>query len=259
MTFLLVLIFVAAFFWGLSWIMRARVQAAAVKLDERLRKVYAPRHEYREVRPEEFPHLDLAWYDRMAEGLRARGFRGKGDLEDLTVSAAFPETRTFIRVMTAEDDTLSAGFYQARVTGPTLKMIQARGMDSLRVLDLQTEFEDGRFVSTTNAEMSASIQVPAEIIREVHPAETSADELLQRHRVRLDRFRQGNPGVEAVPMSGMAALIASANRQNALRAAHREGQGGFVTREEIRRIARASDQQTAGEILADEMEKLHKK
>lgn len=259
MTFVLILIGLAVFFWALSRIMQAKIQAAAVKLDERLRKVYAPRHDYREVRPEDFPLLDRSWYDRMAQDLRTRGFRFQVDLEDLTVSSAFPETRTFIRVMTAEDDTLAAGFYQAKVTGPTLKMIQARGMDSLRVLDLQTEFEDGRFVSTTNAEMSGSIQVPAEIIREVHPAEATADELLRRHRARVEMFRQGNPGVEAVPLTGTTALIASANRQNALRAAHREAQGEFVTREEIRRIARASDQQNAGEVLADEMEKLHKK
>ncbi len=82
---------------------------AARKIKDNLEATYAPAHEYRVVKAEEFPWVDLRFYDRAASELEGLGFRRLGDVENLTLTRANPSLRTFIRILASPDGAVSAG------------------------------------------------------------------------------------------------------------------------------------------------------
>jgi len=47
-----------------------------------LETTFQPTHHYVSVSAQSFPHLDLTFYDRTANGLRAKRFRSLADVED---------------------------------------------------------------------------------------------------------------------------------------------------------------------------------
>lgn len=210
---------------------------AARKIKENLEATYQPAHEYQVVSAEQYPWVDLAFYDRAAAELEGLGFRRLADVENLTMTRTNPSMRTFIRILVSQDGTVSAGIYDIKIRG-WMRCLQWIGLvpKKLSTVDLETEFTDGRFLMTHNSPQAALMKAPTQFDVEVHPAAMSADTLLDAHLVRLRRRLASEPGVQPCVVRTLDDAFASQKRQEAIKHAHRKSIG-WVTKEELERLA----------------------
>lgn len=224
---------------------------AARKIKDNLEATYAPQHEYASVEPEQFPWVDRAFYERTASELEGLGFRRLADMENLTLSRANPQLRTFIRIMTSKDGDVSAGIYDIKIRG-WMKGLQWIGLvpKKLSTVDLETEFEDGRFLITHNSPQASVMKAPPQFEVDVHPCGTSADRLLEAHLVRLRKRLAAEPGARPCVIRTLDDALASQKRQEAIKHAHRKGIG-WVTREEMDRLAMPGAKGVARDIHAE--------
>ncbi len=174
----------------LLWLLDARTRRAARRgareALEMNKALYSGTHEFVGVDPTQFRRVDLRYYDSTRSWLEREGFRMLGDVEDLTVTRQSPLLRTFIRVLSGDDGTVVAGIYHVRPTG-FMRLLQAIGLmpRNMRVLDLQTEFDDGRFVVTSNTEGVDTTTSPSSILLHRVPLAKRPDRLLSLHRQRV--------------------------------------------------------------------------
>jgi hypothetical protein len=102
-------------------------------------------YEYGPARVENFPWLDARYYATAQHELEQAGFRCFGDVENLSISSAFPRFRTAIRELVSGDGTVIAFVWQIRD-----RRFLGRRRTDIRAVELRTEFSDGTFLSTTN-------------------------------------------------------------------------------------------------------------
>ena len=223
------------------------VERAAHEILATIEATYKPAHDYVLVDTKEFQHLDIRYYDRTARVLSVEGFRQLADVEDRTITAT-PNgvlMPVLIRSMLAKDGTLAAFMYHPRIKSLTLRALLwlLRRLPG-KVVDMQTEFDDGTFVVTTNAVSAAAIDLPALISAEFMPANSSPLGIFQRHLTRVAAHAAERPGIRARSIRSHAELVASQNRENAIKAAYR-GQVVGISREELDRLTLLSKRNTS--------------
>jgi hypothetical protein len=198
-------------------------KAAANRVVELNKAVYGSEpYEYRMVQPLEFPELDSEFYDRARSWFQAQGFRFLGDRENVTLSRIMPQARTFIRTMVSADGTIFGGAYH-------VKLQRVRGLPAeARVIEFETEFSDGTFVTTSNAPATARTLEVSGIHAERFPGETSADELLRTHRERLAGVAESRPPLTATRLKTMDDVISFQRRMQALGATYKHSIGYLV-------------------------------
>ena len=210
-------------------------EKGAAQLLESIEATYVPTHQYVPADPAQFRHLDLKFYDRALAELQASGYRHACDVEDLTISNA-PHNlmqRIMIRSMLSRDGTVMASAYD-----PKLKFLWRILLTILRlkpkpVLDFETEFDDGGFFVTSNAQTAAAMQAPPMIVTEYFPAGTPAA-VLQAFHAEGVRAYTALTGASPRVIADHEELVESQNRMNAIKSAFRNELGG-ITREELER------------------------
>jgi hypothetical protein len=222
-------------------------EKAAHEILDLIEATYQPTHDYVVADPRAFRHLDIAFYDRIARLLASKGYRTVADLEDKTITNApgvlMP---VLLRTLLSRDGTVIAALYHPRIRSLGLRLlIWLLGKRPGKVIDFETEFEDGSFVATSNAKGADGIGVPPQISSAFIPS-ASLHELHQHHLVRVAAHRAARHDVAPRVMRDLAELIASQNRMNALKAAYR-GEVGGVSKEELDRLARPGNR-VVGEI-----------
>ena len=142
-----------------------------------------------------------------------------------------------IRSMLSKDGAIMTALYYPRIKPLGVRiLLWMLGKLPGKVIDMETEFQDGSFVLTSNAAGAAAIDLPTLISAEHMPAKSSVLGVLQRHIVRVTAHAAARPGVTSKKIATHAELLASQNRMNALRAAFR-GEIGGITKEELDRLA----------------------
>lgn len=217
---------------------RAQANAGAKSLVSSVKSIYAGDHEYKTVSPAEFGWMKLEHYETMKRELTERGFTHLEDIENLTLTRAFPATRTFLRSFTGVEGTVQAGVYDLTPRGVMRLMQMVGGMASdFRTLDLQTELTNGRFVlSTTADKRMASGSVPPEAEAEYYPKSIPLDALLEAHIARVQRALDAAPGTDMVRVTTAAEARECQRRLQRLINRFRGG-GAFLTAEDIARAA----------------------
>jgi hypothetical protein len=88
---------------------------------------------------------------RRPRGLTKAGYRHLGDVVDVTSAKASRWARAVIRVMLSGDGRVTAGIYHVKLSGFP-RLLQLVGVLSRNMLcvSLETELDDGTFVTTTN-------------------------------------------------------------------------------------------------------------
>lgn len=173
----------------------------AERITEMQRAVHSEPHEYAPVRVEDFRWLDARYYDAAQRRLEAAGFRCLGDLENISLSAVFPNLRTAIRNFTGDDGVVTASVWQVKLRGwlrvPTfLRLVKG----DMRGVEFCTEFSDGTFVATLNNLGPDSGSDVREIRRMQLPAGTPVEELMDIHRQRVAAFRENHAQAVPVPV-----------------------------------------------------------
>jgi hypothetical protein len=233
---------------------RHRVRRAAKEIHRGLGEAYKKRHQYIEVDSSDFSFLDLRYYDETAAILEAEGFKRLGDFEDVTLTMAFPTTRTFVRSLVNADGSIRVGIYHSKRRGLGSLFLGVTGVRSVKVVDFESEFSDGRFLLTSNAALASSIAQSPAILCEYLPSSTPMTEMLNLHRQRVAEYQEAHPQVLLEKVFTLRQLFASQNRMMAITSRFRRLLGGGITEEEIRRIA-GDKYQKEGELLLDEIKK----
>jgi hypothetical protein len=186
--------------------------------------------EYAIVNAADFPHLDLAFYDQTQKFLEGHGFTWLGDKENVTIRKS-TGLSLFIRVMISQDKTIMAGIYHFKRKGLT-------GTKEARVLDLESWFNNGHFVTTSNAEQAGHFDSPPTIDACHLPNNTPQEQILQTHLNRFQAFISRHPGVQPY---GLPTLEDTQNAQDELQRIKAEfrSQAG-LSKAELERISGGS-------------------
>jgi hypothetical protein len=242
--------------WLISFLVKKRMSRdAAEEILETTTALYSTRHNFRTVSPTDFPDLDIAYYDRMQAWFTHHGFRHMGDIEDTTLSQKMPNARAFIRCMLSADGATTVGIYDVRFGG-LFRLMQMVGLLSrnMKTIDIETEFSDGTFITTSNCLGDDPTTPPPEIHKRLHPRDTSPDELLWSHQEAVRQALEGKPGLSALAFSTLDEMLESQHRQQELKNAH-QASIGYMDRQELMKIADGKST-VAAQAVADEIEQI---
>ena len=108
--------------------------------------------------------------------------------------------------------------------------------------DFTTEFTDGGFLATSNAEAASFVELPQTILSVFVPAYTEAEKILQAHRRAL--AKQKKLGRIPLKVTSENEMLASAVRQHLLKSNFRK-KVGHGTMKEVKAIKQRQDDTAA--------------
>lgn len=208
---------------------------AARRIVANSKALYAAPHEFAEIRAADFRDLDHQFYNRAQSELEACGFRHLADIENLTGSRQMPAMRTFIRALSGDHRSTSAGIYQIKFRG-FYRLLQLAGVLAQKpfFIDLESEFSDGTFLATSNTsghDLSSAVPV---VQRQSLPQGTPIAQLVAAHREQF--ARQCQEGRTATKFGSLAELLAMQHRLQEAKNRHKRSLG-YVDGEQTARIA----------------------
>jgi hypothetical protein len=189
------------------------------------------KHEYAPVDARRFKHLDLAWLNASQQKLESLGFGFLQDMENLTLSRGSSGPKTFLRMHLGRNGTAMAALYHFKL-GFLLRMIGAK---EARVCDVETEFSNGQWVCTGNAEAAGALQSPPGVDTLQLPASTPIEAVVQAHDARMAKFMARCPEARPVRMATIEDSLRAQDRLQEIKAAFRRGHG--ISKTELENIA----------------------
>ncbi|GJM26233.1 MAG: hypothetical protein DHS20C16_26480 [Phycisphaerae bacterium] len=223
--------------------MKKASQRSAKKILQEAKSLYSGELAFVDASPDEFRWLDRSFYDEATENMAKAGFRFVADVESLSMSRIYPNTRTFIRCFVSKDSTTTAAAYHVKIRGLTgiLMGLISRFSKStsigrnIKTIDIGTEYSNHTFLNTENTLGRPGITSCPEITKNRLPVDTSFEELLDTHR-RMNAEIMLDHGVEPIRITSREDLLASQEREHALICAHKK-RVGFVTSDQFKEIA----------------------
>jgi hypothetical protein len=158
------------------------------------------------------------------------GYRHLGDVVDKTIEEVMHVSPVLRITVSGDGRTVVAFYHFLTGKGPTDRQ--------LRIFDVQTEFTDGTFLTTSNSEGADMMTPPAEIHRQQFALDTPLAELLQAHETERQRLLALKEGVSCVIISSREDAIESEKRLQVARIAFRT-RIGYVEPAEVSQIAMA--------------------
>jgi hypothetical protein len=247
---------------------QSELTRAAQKIIDSMRVLAAPKQTFRSVDENEFPAL-LETYRTVRSHLEGKAFRYLGDLEivEVSLNAGSLMQRTYIRSLTSPDSTIVVGFFKKSARRGRLARLLITGILNFRwiaaprfflkqvvprnIFDVETEFSDGSFLVTSNAESAANLTWPRSIETEFHPVSTSIDFLLARHAQRLAARRVVSAAIP-LKVTSVGDVVETQHRQQMQKAAFRQTLN-LVSKGELEAMGLHSTQSDA---LFDEVRRL---
>jgi hypothetical protein len=221
------------------------IEKAASEIKKWNQRVYVPRHEYRQVEARLFRHLDLHFYDEVRDAFVAQGCIWLGDVENVTLKGTAFDFRTFIRVLTSQDQTVCVGLYHPKPKFWIRWLLWILRFKTGRTIDCETELSSGGYIVTSNAAEAGKLNSPPGFDMRFFPVNTGHETIFQAHRQRLEDFLTANPGIRATTMRTSEDALEMQHRMQTAKAAYRK-EIGYVTEDELKRMG--ADSHTAAEI-----------
>jgi hypothetical protein len=225
---------------------------AAGKIVKNMAALCESRHEWTKADPKQFRHIDVAFYDDTRRLLESRGFIYLEDTENVTLRNSANNPNTFVRVMLGGNGTVMAGIYHFKPS--TAKRML--GMKEVKVLDFETQFTNGCFVCTNNAEAVSALTQPAEVDNLNLVAATPFPTLLDAHEKRVALFME-KTGVQPVRLENAADVRKAQDALHRLKAEHRQKTG--LTKTEIQKLGGGDVGEKEADLLFEEILKEHGK
>jgi len=195
----------------------ASVKATAAKLLANFERLFVPASETILVDASLCDHAIQAWYDKVTRDLEVEGFQALGDFTSASTIAARKGQRPpgFSRKFLSADK---------KIRATAIHMLAAKsGQPDTQIVGLNSEFNDGRFLRTTNA--TEKWDTPDNLFVENLPRETSPTALAGRHRARLASHIASNPDATVVVMQSLQDVFDSESRSQLLTSAFRRRRG----------------------------------
>lgn len=229
-------------------------EKAARNILDTIYETYKPTHQYEVVNEKDFKHLDLGFYRWNTKFLEKNDFRHIGDVEDASLVGSTSKLfkRIMIRVLISNDGTIMAGLYHPK---PKLWIgILLWFLRSLpgKIVDLESELSDSSFIVTSNAEAALPMSSPPLIYTEYLMKNTGIEAILERHHKRLTDYLRQKPTVFVKKVFSHSEVVASQNRMNAIKAAHR-GELKGISKSEFDKF---SGSQKVKDAIFDEIQKI---
>jgi hypothetical protein len=215
----------------------------------------------RAIQYRRFPHPKLSagdteFYDQSRDELLQRGFILLGDLRDASAPRGSAIHKTPVRVLVDAKGTIMVTV--AVVQFPIAERLrnELSGLPTDGTIDLETEFSDGRFILTSNAESAGLIDFPPQIDTRFFRAGTKIATLLREHRRRVRARLLAHPRLSVRTVSAVREYGESQARQGELKAQFKK-KNGYVSEREVRRIAQRGTetalalQAALGDFLTD--------
>jgi hypothetical protein len=176
-------------------------------------------HEY--VQVEALPRVPTQGYERLQAELEKLGFRHTARLENLAMTKAYPQLRTYLDVYLVETGDVHAATFWASIPP-----------NGQQVLDFDSTFDDQTTLTTTNSPAAGLLgpapHVERHILKDVEAVET----LLARHREFLERnLASGKKRVR--PVRTLVELESALAVHARLECEHRRSIG-YLTYEEVK-------------------------
>jgi len=211
-------------------------------------KVYSSGlHQYRMASIDEFPQLDREFYEACRARFEAHGYRFAGDLENVTLSQAFPNMRSILRICLSADGTVISCCFHAQIPA---RPGQAAARD-IRRIELETEFTDGTYITTNNGQDTPVAKFPNILVNAL-PATFPLEQLLLVHQQAVAQKLATVPGVRAVSCADIDAVIQVQHRLQSLKSHHKQtADWGAERQAQVGRPLTDAEQ-----ALADEMRRL---
>ncbi len=246
-------------FMSIFWLIQKKwdqhqLEKSAKENKTMLNEMYIEKHEVEDINANEYRDLDLNFYDETRKEFERLGFRHICDSINKTVLKAVPNSRTFIRVMLGRDQFTAVGIFNLRFQG-FLRIVQLFGVipRNMKTIDLETEFEDGSFISTTTANF-ALMNTHPKIYRESLRQATSIEKLIEIHNERIGKH-ETEFNTRPVLVKDKHEIQKSQDRFTRLQSQYRKNVGGIVTKEEMDKITEGTGLRKIGEEVQKEMEK----
>ncbi|MFC1599330.1 hypothetical protein ACFL2W_00920 [Candidatus Omnitrophota bacterium] len=224
-----------------------QIEKGAEDIVSVMKKSFVEEHEMGMVSPQDFPKRDISFYDLKRRQLQDLGFIYLADVEDVTLSEAYPQTRTFIRIMLSDDGCGHAGIYDA--TPGVLRslfywLLGARGFKNV---DIETELENGLFVITTTAPVMFS-HGPQIVFNRV-PRRATVKELVQAHKKNVsEQINRDN--IKPLKFKDLGDVLNSQKRQHEIIHVHRKSIGYGLTRDEKNKFGKGLLGGGAGKVFS---------
>ena len=145
------------------------------------------------------------------------------------------DPRCFIRLCLNYDGTVQSAFYQIkpRIWWRILLWLTRTRLS--RSIDFETEFSDGSFVMTSNAEGAAVWDSPPLIFAEFLPAQTPLKTLLEKHRTRIAEHAD-TTGAQPLECRTLKEMLESQHRMEEIKSEFRR-RVGWAKKSEWDKIA----------------------
>ncbi len=243
---------------------------AAVRILESLKATYAAPLDFVCVPDAEFTHLDLPAYAEIRTWAASCGFNYLADLEfpALTNNPTTVIARAMVRTHLSVDGATGMEYYQVKPRMDRVLQKLCAGLLNLRWIDTPrwvlgmlktkhcvsfvTEFEDGNFVVTSNAQSAGILKSPPTIDAVFKPYSTAPRELLEEHRRRVQLKLSKLPACAVVVVKDLAGLREQQQRLSEQKRAYRAAQD-WISKAEL--AAMSSNRGLADAVYA-ELQKL---
>lgn len=202
----------------------------------------------------DFPHLDFTRYSEAEQQLASFGFRKLGDVELVNFSND-PESfykKTLIRSFVSKNGEIVASCYEIRPRWSRLFTTLLNGLLAFRwiatplfvlsvwrprlIYSFGTEFSDGSFVLTSNAEGEGLLSCPPSIDALRFPYNTNILYVLESHRARLAKSLNMSKAKNVRPAHTAEECRETQNRLTQQINAHRAALS-WITKTELTNIA----------------------
>lgn len=209
---------------------------AARAVRTRIDAIYREPHEFTPADPAAFPEADLAFYQRAQRELTTRHFVMLADVEDLTITRAYPTGRTFMRLFVDHGGLIRASAYHVAPRGVVLSILQLVQVvpRHMRVLELVTEIGQ-TFITTANTGGSDRLDAPPEVQIERMPPSAGLGAVVARHQQRVAEALRQAPDRLPTAMETYDDVMASMARAHVALARYRNAVGG-ISRDELTRL-----------------------
>lgn len=193
------------------------------KSAEETQRLYSTPQEYRPATDEDFEGLDTTFYDQTEEFFKGKGFRRLGDQVNKTIHEMGGPC-TPIRGMVSSGGTVIVGIYNV-----------VMGENSFKIVDIETEFSDGTFLTTANSAGLEFSTPPAQIERRQFTPDTPPATLLEAHETEMVKLTAAAPDRTCMAVQTLNELLEMQKRLHAVKNAARASQG-YHDEAEVKRI-----------------------
>ena len=138
--------------------------------------------------------------------------------------------RILLRVLVSRDGVSMACLYHFTPRG----LMRFLGVKEFKVVDFETQFSDGTFACTTNAEMAGKLDFPAVIDAFYLPSVTPIETVLQAHEQRVAGYLAKCPGVQPVRVGTVEEVRRAQDEMQRLKARHWQDAG--LSEQELQRL-----------------------